>query len=195
MNPALSIAAAYPRMASYASEIVAVAQRLGADPHALANLINFESGGRTTAINPTSGASGLIQFMPSTAKRLGTTVEAIRKMSAAQQMVYVERYLSPYKGKLSSPAALYMSVFYPVAMAWPTAKEFPKNVQAANPGIKTPADYARLVERRAKLKTFGTVAVAGFTAWWLVGLSIGGYLWWTRSRSSQKALPAPGGTS
>lgn len=187
MNPTLAIAAAYPQMASYASEIVAVAQRLGADPHTLANLINFESGGRTTAINPTSGASGLIQFMPSTARRLGTTVEAIRKMSAAQQMVYVEKYLRPYKGKLTSPVAVYMSVFYPVAMNWPTSKEFPKNVQAANPGIRTPADYARLVERRAKMKTAMVVAGAGLSLWVLIGIGVGGALWW--KRRSRKALP------
>lgn len=185
-SASLAIAAAYPRMASYASEIVSVSERLGIDPHTLANLINFESGGNVKAINPTSGASGLIQFMPSTARRLGTTVEAIRQMSPAQQMVYVEKYLRPYKGKFTSPAAVYMSVFYPVAMTWPLTKEFPANVQKANPGIKTPADYARLVERRAKLKTAMVVAGTGFGLYVLVGLGITGYLLW-KKRGERKA--------
>lgn len=195
MNPTLTIAAAYPRMAPYASEIVAVAQRLGADPHALANLINFESrGGDPEAENPTSGATGLIQFMPSTAKRLGTSTTALRSMTGKQQMAYVERYLRPYKGKISTPTALYMSVFYPVAMSWPASKEFPQIVQKANPGIRTPADYARLVERRAKLAALGTVAAVGFTAWWLVAAGVGGYFWWTWSKEKKRqALAIPGG--
>lgn len=187
MNPAVTIAAAYPRMASYASEIVAVAARLGTDPHALANLINFESGGNPQAKNPTSGATGLIQFMPKTAARLGTSTASLYKLSGKEQMAYVERYLSAYRGKISSPIALYMSVFYPVAMTWPVTKSFPANVQAANPGIKTPADYARLVERRAKLKAIGTVVAAGMSLWVLVGLGIGGVLLW-KQRAQAKAL-------
>jgi len=35
------------------------------------------------------GATGLIQFMPDTAKRLGTSTEALRKMGAINQLDYV----------------------------------------------------------------------------------------------------------
>lgn len=190
MNPALTIAAAYPRMASYASEIVAVAGRLGADPHALANLINFESGGNPQAKNPTSGATGLIQFMPKTAARLGTSTASLYKLSGKEQMAYVERYLSAYRGKLSSPIALYMSVFYPLAMTWGPTKSFPSNVQAANPGIHTPADYARLVERRAKLKAVGTVAAAGVSIWLLVAAGLTGYFTYRNYKQRHHALSA-----
>jgi len=72
-----AIASAYPNMAPYARSLAQTATRLGIDPAWLANVINFESGGNPQARNPVSGATGLIQFMPSTAQRLGTSTAAI----------------------------------------------------------------------------------------------------------------------
>lgn len=37
-------------------------------------------------------------------------------MSASQQLEYVEKYYSPYAGKLNSPADLYLATFYPYAI-------------------------------------------------------------------------------
>ena len=158
---AAAIAAAYPKAAGVARELVAVAERLGAPPFALANLIQFESGWNPQAINTTSGASGLIQFMPSTAKRLGTTVEAIRRLDAAGQLPLVEKYLAPFKGRLGSQQAVAMAVFYPAAMTWPEDKPFPDAVQRSNPGIRTPADYVTKLLRRARLTSVEQVAVRG----------------------------------
>ena len=39
------------------------------------------------------GAVGLIQFMPDTAKLLGTTTAKLRAMSAVEQLDYVEKHL------------------------------------------------------------------------------------------------------
>ena len=67
MGAAQKIAAAYPKAGMALSrEIVKVAQRVGAHPYDLANLINFESAGTfsTSVKNKYSGATGLIQFMP-----------------------------------------------------------------------------------------------------------------------------------
>lgn len=63
-----------------------------------------------------SGAIGLIQFMPETARRLGTTVEALSKMTAEQQLHYVHKYFLPYKGKLSSLEDVYMAILWPKAV-------------------------------------------------------------------------------
>src|ERR1035437_4114286 len=52
----------------------------------------IESSLLASSVNKFTGASGLIQFMPATALELGTTVEEIRKMTAVQQMDYVEKY-------------------------------------------------------------------------------------------------------
>lgn len=79
-----------------AAAIAATAQRLGIDPNDLATVISFETGGTFDPAkkNMAGGkARGLIQFLPDTAKWLGTSTEALVKMSFEDQMVYVEKYL------------------------------------------------------------------------------------------------------
>lgn len=66
--------------------------------------------------NPSTKATGLIQFMPKTAIALGTTIEELKKMSRITQMDYVLEYLSPYKGRMKSLEDVYLSVFYPAAV-------------------------------------------------------------------------------
>jgi hypothetical protein len=90
--------------------------RLGAEVDAMAAVMSFESGFNPAACNRHSGATGLIQFMPKgSAKDLGTTCDALAKMSAVQQLPYVERYFAPYKNSLKTLEGCYLSVFYPVA--------------------------------------------------------------------------------
>ena len=71
------------------------------------------------AVNPSSWASGLIQFMPSTAKWLWTTVSAIRQMWAVEQLTLVESYFNPYKWKLNNIVDLYKAVFFPISLNKP----------------------------------------------------------------------------
>ena len=66
--------------------------------------------------NPSSSASGLIQFMADTAIRLGTTVAQLRAMSNYAQMDYVYKYLKSYTGRMTSYPDVYMAVFAPVAI-------------------------------------------------------------------------------
>jgi len=67
-----------------------------------------------------SGAVGLIQFMPSTAKALGTTVDALEKMTAEDQLEYVRKYFAPKHGKLHSIEDVYMAILYPAAIGKPS---------------------------------------------------------------------------
>lgn len=60
-----------------------------------------------------SGATGLIQFMPSTAKALGTTTTALAAMTAEDQLNYVWKYFSQWKGKLKTLGDLYMAILWP----------------------------------------------------------------------------------
>lgn len=148
---AQKIASAYPKMASYANDIVSVSDGLGIDPDWLANVINFESrGGDPAARNPTSNATGIIQFMPRTAENLGTSVDELREMSGSEQMKFVEKYFKPFSGKLNSQEDVYMAVFYPVAIG-DSNYRFPEKVVRWNPGIYTPSDYAAKANSRAKL--------------------------------------------
>jgi len=60
-------------------------------------------------------ATGLIQFMPATAKGLKTSTQALYKMTNVQQLDYVYQYFLPYKGKIKSFEDLYIITFYPHA--------------------------------------------------------------------------------
>lgn len=75
-----------------AEELVQHADQAGLDPAAVAAVLRLESGGRPGAVNATSGATGLIQFMPNTARGLGISTDRLREMSAAEQLPYVMRY-------------------------------------------------------------------------------------------------------
>ena len=79
----------------------------------------FESRLNPQAVNPISGATGLIQFMPSTARGLGITTAVLKRMSNVQQLDYVLAYLRPYKGRMKTWVDVYLAVFYPRAMGNP----------------------------------------------------------------------------
>jgi hypothetical protein len=160
---------AYPKAGLPLSrEIVRVAQAVGAHPFDLANLINFESAGTfsTSVQNRISGATGLIQFMPSTARGLGTSTAQLAKMSKVAQMRFVQTYLKRKTriGPLNTVQSLFMAVFYPVAMKWPLDKEFSAKVQRSNPGIVTVGDYVAHALRRAKLPSSTEVGAAPLMA-------------------------------
>jgi hypothetical protein len=66
-----------------------------------------------------SGAIGLIQFMPATARALGTTSEQLALQTAENQLLYVERYFLPYKGRLNTLSDVYMAILWPAAIGKP----------------------------------------------------------------------------
>ena len=60
-------------------------------PNWLMFVMYFESRLNHRAVNRISGATGLIQFMPSTARGLGTTTDALFNMSNVDQLYYVKK--------------------------------------------------------------------------------------------------------
>lgn len=96
-----------------------ISGELGIDPNWLMFVMWFESKLNPQAVNPISGATGLIQFMPNTARSLGTTTDVLRHMSNVQQLDYVLAYLRPYKGRMRSWVDVYLAVLYPKAMGKP----------------------------------------------------------------------------
>lgn len=100
----------------FISEVVAVSSRLAINPNWLFFTMYRESSFDPSAKNPGSSATGLIQFMDTTARNLGTTTAAIRGMSPIEQLKYVEQYYKPYKGKMKSFFDLYLATFYPAAL-------------------------------------------------------------------------------
>lgn len=104
---------------AFTTEVVNISQRLGVDPNALMVLMYFESKLRPTAVNALSGATGLIQFMPSTATSLGTTTAELKSMNNLEQLVYVEKYLKKrikQHGQPKDLGELYLLIFYPLAV-------------------------------------------------------------------------------
>lgn len=89
-----------------------VSAKIGANPADLLGLMASESGLNPQARNR-SGATGLIQFMPGTARGLGTTTDALYGMNRVQQMDYVEKFLLKFTPKNPTPGHLYTSVFLP----------------------------------------------------------------------------------
>lgn len=189
VDRAALIVAAYPKCShGLAGIIVNMSDQLGIPDSAwLANLIHFESAGSfsPSRVNDSgakpSMATGLIQFIPSTAadqlskadvpgyeptwytdkngkrrKRYtegqkASAQQRFAAMSAEEQMGWVYRYLAPNRAHYQTQQGLFMSVFYPDAMDWPPDREFNSQIQAANPGIRNPGDYMAMVRRHAKM--------------------------------------------
>lgn len=105
--------------AEFAQKVIAIAKELNTNPNWLMQVMEketwwtFSSSIKNAAW---SGATGLIQFMQSTAESLGTTTRQLATMSPVVQLDYVQKYLEPYKDKLTNLASVYTAVFYPAAL-------------------------------------------------------------------------------
>lgn len=106
------------RDAEFVKSVDQVSRNLGINRDDLLQIIGFETAGTfdPAVRSRTSSATGLIQFLDSTAKGLGTTTADLARMTRAEQMQYVEKYLQPYKGKIKNFGDLYMAVHYPAAI-------------------------------------------------------------------------------
>jgi peptidoglycan hydrolase-like protein with peptidoglycan-binding domain len=93
----------------FAVEIMA--ERLETKPEYVLAAMSFETGGTfNPAIQNPIGATGLIQFLKATAKILGTTTDKLKRMTAVEQLEYVEKFFSPFAGKLGSLEAVYTAI-------------------------------------------------------------------------------------
>lgn len=66
-----------------------------------------------------SGATGLIQFMPSTATGLGTSTAALARMTPEDQLSFVYKYFRPYAGRLNNLGDIYMAILWPSGVGKP----------------------------------------------------------------------------
>jgi hypothetical protein len=96
-----------------------IAASLGTTSNALLAVMKQESGVNPAARNASGGATGLIQFMPDTARRLGTTTDELRKMDGVQQLDYVYKYYRMTGVGDGSAGDLYMATFMPKYIGYP----------------------------------------------------------------------------
>jgi hypothetical protein len=145
-----------------AGRLVALAHALGVKPEWIANVVQMESGWNVRAVNTQSGASGLIQFTTTTARELGTSVDAIRRMNIVDQWTLVERYftqLPRIPKPLRSQLDVFMAVYYAPAVGRGAGFVIGSEVSAAhanalaamNNGIRTAQDYYDYAVAHAKL--------------------------------------------
>jgi hypothetical protein len=122
---------------AFINELESVAKRLNIDPNWILAVMYKESRLNPQAVNKTGGATGLIQFMPNTAKGLGTSTADLYNMTNVEQLKYVEKYFKPYKDKIKSYLDLYLVTFFPVALSKPNDWYFEtKNLSKEKIGIQ-----------------------------------------------------------
>jgi len=106
----------------FKTKVMEICKELGVNADFLMACMAFETG---ETFSPSiknaagSGATGLIQFMPTTAKSLGTTTDALAKMTAVEQLEYVKKYFKPYSSRLKKLEDVYMAILYPAAIGKP----------------------------------------------------------------------------
>lgn len=101
---------------TFKERVLWIADNLGCDANHLMACMAWESAEtfRPDIKNAAgSGATGLIQFMPRTARGLGTTTERLAKMTAEDQLRYVYEYFKPYAGRLNNLGDVYMAILWP----------------------------------------------------------------------------------
>jgi AraC-like DNA-binding protein len=147
----------------FKKKVEKIASLLGTTSNALMAIFKQESG-----VNPhiqnSIGATGLIQFMPDTARRLGTTTDALKQMDGVEQLDYVYRYYKMTGVGDGSVGDLYMATFMPKYIGYPMdyvlgqqgAEGFSGKVYAQNKGLDrnrdgkiTVADVKQSVQRFA----------------------------------------------
>ena len=108
-----------------------ISASLGINPNWLMMVMWSESRLNAQAVNKQPGdsdnpqlrsasrATGLIQFMPDTAIKLGSTTKALYAMNAIDQLGYVYKYFKPWAGRMKNYFDLYFVTFFPEAIGKP----------------------------------------------------------------------------
>jgi GGDEF domain-containing protein len=116
----------------------------GVSRESLSKVISYESGWKPDATNPRSGAKGLIQFLPSTARSMGyadaNDIVVKHPDIISQLRGPVKQYLQN-AGRIKNDRDLYLSIFYPAGKDQGDDTVLPKDVREKNPGIVTVGDY------------------------------------------------------
>lgn len=145
---------------AFRAKVREIAGRLRTDPNFLMAVMSAETGATfDPAIrnpHPNSTATGLIQFIESTARGLGTTTAQLARMSAVEQLEYVYKYYRPFTGKLNKLSDVYVATMYPAYVGKPRdfvafrkpSKEYDQNasLDKDKKGYITIADIAFRVE-------------------------------------------------
>lgn len=107
---------------TFKARVLWIEEALGVKADYLMACMAWESGESFSASKKNmagSGATGLIQFMPSTAKSLGTSTAELARMTPEDQLNYVYKYFRPFKGRLNNLGDVYMAILWPKGVGQP----------------------------------------------------------------------------
>lgn len=110
--------------ANFRAGVLWIEDKIGIDADDLMACMAFETG---QTFDPAqrnlagSSGTGLIQFMASTAKSLGTSTDELAKMTPERQLGFVYKYFRQFGSDFSSWTLedLYMAILYPKAIGQP----------------------------------------------------------------------------
>lgn len=107
---------------AFRAKVVAIAKNLSVEPNWLMAVMAYETGYTFSpaARNPGSSATGLIQFLQASAIGLGTTTARLARMTAVEQLDYVEKYYkSVAAGRVRNLGDAYLAVLFPPGVGRP----------------------------------------------------------------------------
>ena len=151
---------------AFKKKVVEISRRLKCDPSHLMAVMAFETGNKFTPDvknQAGSGAIGLIQFMPNTAVGLGTTTKKLAKMTAVEQLDFVEKHFKSVVGTkpLRTLSDVYMAVLLPSKVGKhdnhtlftkpSTAYTQNKGLDANKDGVITKGEAASKVQNKLNL--------------------------------------------
>ena len=138
-----------------------IADALGVSSKNLLAIMKMESRVDPAAVNKQSGATGLIQFMPDTARSLGTSVEALREMTAVEQLDYVYKYFKMVRIKPGMDLGdLYMAVFMPKFVGYPNDFVLGQDGGGKVPGTNLSSDLVYKQNKGLDKNKDGSITVA-----------------------------------
>lgn len=119
----------------FTRRVIEISDTLGVDPNWSMVLMNSESGLKSNAKNRFTGAYGLFQLTPGTAKHMKVDFSKYKDMNQLQQLEVFLQYFIPFKNRMHSFVDMYLCCFYPMGGAVMRIQGdyiFPKSVCVQN---------------------------------------------------------------
>lgn len=107
---------------AFRAKVIGIAGGLSFDPNWLMAVMGFETGFTfsPSVRNPGSSATGLIQFIQPTAIGLGTTTARLSRMTAVEQLDYVQKYYDAIPAsRVRNLGDAYLAVLFPPGIGRP----------------------------------------------------------------------------
>jgi hypothetical protein len=134
---------------NFYTELVQLASETGMRPEDIIAVMVSESGINPSAHNPHGGATGLMQFMPSTLRGVGFqgSPADFGALSGEQQLPYVKKLIEGNMrlngGPFTSAGQYYVSIFWPVGLKLPGVRRGDPSTVIVEENPETVGNYSK----------------------------------------------------